>query len=288
MHAPLFARAPLRARPLVVLLLAAALTTPARAGVLDTFVRNLMRSGYRALGFGIQAVTRVARRGQVIQQRHLRGAWTEATTRRGLVPEKFVKPTNIAYPIPREARGLADLPPRIREVLGQLDKTKYTDAYVAEKAAEGSHVILQRTADGALDFYISSGSMAKYEAAVPDAALRAEASELAGYAGGQVEFIRKAGVTEMLPAASLGVPLEIEARVFQAWGETQSKAAGSSAWIVRNADDSYYIVQAENGTGLPVGYVRATTVAPGAAPGGNAASEAFSQAEDGLTGILGN
>ena len=206
-------------------------------------------------------VVGAARRGNY-SQANLRDAWGAAAARRQ--PLRFQKDAVVAgYPIPANARGLADLPTPVRDLLGKVDRTKYTDAYIRQH--RGDHVMVQFKKDGTPDLYVSSGSRSAYDvvsdagAGAAGAATRRQAAGI-GVEPGSLQLLRKRELTEMRPASELGLPVARERSIAAPWGGTQTKPAGADAYIVKNGDE-FYMVQADGRTGLPIGY-RAAELAP--------------------------
>lgn len=222
-------------------------------------------------------VVGAARHGNYAQA-DLARVWDSAATRRPSL--QFQKDAVVAgYPIPPRARGLADLPPQLRELLGKVDKTKYTDAYIRQR--RGDHVMVQFKKDGTPDLYMSRGSRTTYdlveEAGPAGDAARRRAAEI-GIDPGSLQMLRKRELTEMRPASELGMPLHRERTIAAPWGGTQTKPAGADAYVVKNGDE-FYLVQRDPATGLPIGY---RTPAPVPTP-----AKAQDAGEGGLASIFG-
>jgi hypothetical protein len=171
-----------------------------------------------------------------------------------------------AYPIPASARGLSDLPPPIRDLLGKVDRTTYTDAYIRQH--RGDHVMVQFKKDGSPDLYVSQGSRRAYDI-VEDAgpageAARRQVAEL-GIDPGALQVLRKRELTEMRRASDVGMPVSREATIEAPWGGTQTKPAGADAFVVKNGDE-FYLVNLDAATGLPIGYRAPALAAPAPRP----------------------
>lgn len=220
--------------------------------------------------------SRVARRRAAAEpagplpQTRLAETWAAAESRGPAT--RYVKETVAGFEIPAQARGLSDLPRPMRELLGKVDETKYSDAYIREH--RGDFVAVQFKKDGSPDLYVAEKTRQAYDflddAGPLAAQLRSRAADL-GIAPGSLQMMRKKGTTEMRPASELGMPARDKATIQSPWGDTQTKPAGSDAFVVRNGDE-FYLVQREAATGLPVGYQVATPRPRPAPPPASAAA----------------
>lgn len=207
----------------------------------------------RASTEAARSVRRTARQGGTVSQAQLRAAYAETAARQA--PATFRKAeTTIAYRIPDDAQGLADLPPSIRNHLGEVDSvTGYTDDLVRQN--RGQYAVLNVT-DGRRDFYLPQNGRELYieaSATVPGAAQNL--AQVRGFVDDGVELVvlQRRAPAEMLPAQSVGATRQ--GTVIEApWGGTQTVEAGGR--FVRNGDE-VYVVNADR-AGNPIGYVPVT------------------------------
>lgn len=160
---------------------------------------------------------------------------------------------------------IADIPQAIREHLGDVDKTKYTQAYLEEN--KGTIVALQMDGDKP-DFYIIKKAAfdVDYSEVEVAVALRRNPAlvawletepELAKMLKAGADAIvgaHKSVQVEMLKLSALGYGLEATVTIQSPWGQ-QSKPAGEEAYLAQDrASGQYYLINQDD-KGYPLSYV---------------------------------
>ncbi len=157
-----------------------------------------------------------------------------------------------------------DIPEVIREKLGAVDRTKYTQEYLRQNI--GNIIALQMKSDGTADFYIVGNYKEKYRP-VSKEEVRQKNAKLMGKLLG-IEGIEdliaqdenivgalKTAPVEMIKMSDLGYAIDEEVTIESPWGE-QTKPAGQEAYLVFDANkNQYYMVNIDEQTGLPISYV---------------------------------
>ena len=157
-----------------------------------------------------------------------------------------------------------DIPAAIRAKLGDVDKTKYDQAYLAEN--KGSIIALQMDGDKP-DFYIIGKSTyeTKYEPVEAAAALKQNPA-LAAWLAAQPELsdkvasakdaivgARKSKRVEMIRLSALGYKPAMPVTIQSPWGE-QSKPAGQDAYLASDDSSGQYYLINQDESGNPLSY----------------------------------
>lgn len=176
---------------------------------------------------------------------------------------KFVKDLPIlAYRI--TSSRFADIPASIRNVLGAVDATKYTEEYLGQNI--GSVIALQMNGDKP-DFYVIGKDVFqnKYKQVGLDQVAQKNSklvSKLRGTEAVAVLDSRDANLiallktvpVEMVRMSQLGYPIDKAIVIESPWGE-QTKPAGQDAFLTYDSGkNQYYMINVDE-RGLPIGYV---------------------------------
>lgn len=146
--------------------------------------------------------------------------------------ETFSKPPIVGFEI-RPGDTLSNLPAEIKDHLGKIDKTKYTDEYF--KSNEGSVIALQFKNDGSPDFYMIGKETyeTKYVPSTMDEFAKQNPAQHQGVLtltsakdSDRIRVIKKPGETVMVKMSEAGYPLDKEVKMQSPWGDTQTKPAG--------------------------------------------------------------
>ncbi len=161
-------------------------------------------------------------------------------------------------------RDFDSIPEFIRQHLGSLDQTSYSEQALADRL--GGVIVLQMN-NGAPDFYpVTAEAFSERYRVVDrqqvlflnpklDKALRTSPEIVAALENSQLEILgalRTRPVT-MVRSSDLGYPLEMRLEIDAPWGGTQVRSDGQDAYIV--VGDEIYMVNLDPETGLPAGYV---------------------------------
>ncbi len=178
--------------------------------------------------------------------------------------QRFVKKKPLVGWVLQSSR-LGDIPKAIREHLGDVDKTKYTQAYLEEN--KGTIIALQMDDDHP-DFYIIKKAAfdADYAAVEVAVALR-ENPALRAWVETEPELatMLKAGTdaivgahksvqVKMLKLSELGYALEAKITIQSPWGQ-QSKPAGEEAYLAQDRSSGQYYLVNQDDKGHPLSYV---------------------------------
>jgi hypothetical protein len=176
---------------------------------------------------------------------------------------KFVKDLPIlGYRI--TSSRFSDLPPQIREVLGAVDATQYTEEYLGKNI--GSVIALQMNGDNP-DFYVIGKETydAKYKqvefaqvteknAKLVNKLKATSAGAIVNSGDPNVVALLKTVPVEMVRMSQLGYPIDKQVTIESPWGE-QTKPAGQDAFLTFDAGKKQYYMINAGENGLPIGYV---------------------------------
>jgi len=183
-----------------------------------------------------------------------------------------------------------DLPAAIRDRIGEVDQTKYTEEYLA--ANIGSIIALQMNGDQA-DFYVVGKDTfdKKYrtvgaaEVGTKNAKLMGRLQTVAGIQGlvetdPNVVGALKTVPVQMVRMSEVGYKVEDQVTIQSPWGE-QTKPAGQDGFLVFDeSKDQYYMVN-QGQDGNPISYVPSTPT-----PATNAAVVSL-QSQDDIRSAIG-
>lgn len=174
----------------------------------------------------------------------------------------FTKAPILALPL---TGSMKDIPRAIVEVLGKKDKRAYTPEYIQENA--GSAIAIQFDKLGQPDFYVIGKpvfeqkykSLSTSDVAKVNPTLYNNAKKMLGtlIEGQNLIGIMKPEAVELFTMSSLGYPIDKEITIQTVFGN-QTKRAGYDAYLgVDVGTGTYYLVNVDTVTGLPLGYAYA-------------------------------
>ncbi len=160
-----------------------------------------------------------------------------------------------------------DIPKAIRDHLGSVDSTTYSQAYLQEN--KGTIIALQME-DEKPDFYIikkaayeahyeevdltqtlrKQGAVAAWLQAQPQLAAKLSAES------GAIVGARKTVIVEMMKLSGLGFAIDRPVTIQSPWG-TQTKPAGQDAYLAVDAASGEYYLINQARSGHPLSYVPA-------------------------------
>lgn len=154
-----------------------------------------------------------------------------------------------------------DLPDSVRRILGEKDKTKYTEEYLGKNI--GGMIGLQ-VVDGKSDFYVIEKQ--KYErdyqhvgvdqisAETTSYLKNAGIADVLGGSNPNIFALKKMGIVEMILMSELGYPIDQAVVIETPWGDTQTKPAGQDAYLTYDAGNKKYYMVNATAKGLPAAY----------------------------------
>ena len=196
-------------------------------------------------------------------QEMMRQRISEGTPRHGFIKDAPILGWQIT------SISFDDIPYIIRRHLGEVDRTKYTEEYLATNM--GSILALQMNGDKP-DFYIIGKDTfdKKYkvvpagEVAVKNKKVFTKLQGVEGMAelisSGNEHLVGalKTIPVQMVRMSEIGYPVESEVTIQSPWGE-QTKPAGQDAYLVfDDSQNQYYMVNTDKG-GNPLSYVPASS-----------------------------
>ncbi|MCP5084475.1 MAG: hypothetical protein GY948_22525 [Alphaproteobacteria bacterium] len=177
---------------------------------------------------------------------------------------RFVKDKPLVGWVLKSSR-FEDIPQAIREHLGDVDKTKYTQDYLEEN--QGTIIALQMD-DDKPDFYIIkkvafdadysevevAAALGRNPALIDWMKTEPELAKILKTGPDAIVGARKSVQVEMLKLSALGYALERPVTIQSPWGE-QSKPAGEEAYLAPDrASGQYYLIN-QGDKGHPLSYV---------------------------------
>lgn len=160
-----------------------------------------------------------------------------------------------------------DIPAEIRKHLGDVDDTKYSEAYLSEN----KDAIIALQMDGEKpDFYIikKAAYETQYEEVDVTETLQKHATLAAwvraqpqlamkfSVESGAIVGVRKTAVVEMMKLSALGFATDKPMTIQSPWG-TQTKPAGQDGYLAVDATSGEYYLVNQGSSGHPLNYVPA-------------------------------